>query len=73
MADKQKYIDALAWLERSDYDVVSKIQKGNTVQIDLTYKDKVIKTDIVMLSTSFTQYVQDKIMKLYLHFKTDDT
>lgn len=72
MAEKPKYIDALTWLENSEYDVVSKIQKGNTVQIDLIYKDKVIKTDIVMLSTSFAQYVQDKIMKLYLHFNANN-
>lgn len=71
MTDKPKYIDALTWLEKSEYEVVSKIQKGNTVQIDLTHNGKAIKTDFVMLSTSFPQYVQDKIMNLYLYFKSD--
>ena len=61
------YSESLTWLERSDYDVVSRI-KGNMVHIDLTHKGKVIRTDNVMLSPHYPQYVQKKIIDLFLHF-----
>ena len=65
----KKYIEAITWFERSEYDIKHNIQADKkTIRVDLLHNDKVIKSDYTTLSTNYPQYVKEKILKIFEHF-----